>query len=133
MTGYRAYRSHQVSGAGPLGLVILTYDALVTSLSRAKAASEAGDFSEEGRFIARSLEAIIGLATSLNMEEGGEIAENLSRLYAYMSRRLLDGQAENTAAATEEVMQLAITLREGWQGIDDKQAGDSPRMTVAVG
>jgi len=131
MTGYRAYRSHQVSGAGPLGLVILTYDSLVTSLSRVKAASEAGDFAEEGQFIARALEAIVGLATSLNMEEGGEIAKNLSRLYAYMSRRLLDGQAKDTVAAAEEVMQLAITLREGWQGIEDQQVHQS--RSAAVG
>jgi len=132
MTGYKAYRSNQVTGAGPLGLVLLTYDSLVTSLTRARAAAGNGDIAEEARFYARAFEAIVELTTSLNMAAGGEVSRNLASLYSYMSRRLLEGQMQDSLAATTEVLQLATTLREGWKELEARQA-NSPRAAVAGG
>ena len=115
MTGYQSYRGLQVESAGPLELVQLTYDALIKSLAQAKVAEEARDAGAEAEHLLRAVEAIFELSGSLNMEEGGSIAVSLASLYAYMSRRLLEGQAQDSAAAIREVLSLAQTLREGWQ------------------
>ncbi len=117
MTGYQAYRGLQVKGAGPLELVLLTYDALIKALGMASAAVEAKDMVAEADQLSRALQALIELSTSLDIESGGKVSASLSSLYAYMSRRLLEGQAQDSAAAIAEVLSLARTLREGWQGI----------------
>ncbi len=115
MTGYKAYQGNQIEGSGPLGLVLLTYEALNKALARAEYAIEAGDIAGEAEHVSRALEAVVELSTSLNMEEGGEIATNLASIYNYMFKRLTEGMCTSSTEHVKEVMQLAQTLREGWQ------------------
>jgi len=123
MTGYQQYRGIQVEGASPLELILLTYDVLIKSLRLAKMAGEEKNMAAEADQLARALEALIELATSLDMENGGTVASSLGNLYAYMSRRLLEGSTTDTGAAIDEVLSLANSLREGWQGISDQNSG----------
>ncbi len=121
MTRYQAYQGNQVEGAGPLGLVLLTYEALYKSLARAHMAIEAGDLAAEADHTSRSMEAIIELSSSLNMEEGGEIAKDLSSLYLYMMNRLTEGLCSCSTEHVDEVMRLTQELREGWLGLSSRQ------------
>jgi flagellar protein FliS len=132
MTGYQKYRGVQVEGASPLELILLTYNVLIKSLQLARLAGENNNFSAEADQLARALEALIELSTSLDMEKGGTIAENLGNLYAYMSRRLLEGSTSDIGAAIDEVLSLANSLREGWQEISDSNSGVS-QLKQAVG
>ncbi|MDX8403088.1 MAG: flagellar export chaperone FliS [Mariprofundaceae bacterium] len=115
MTGYKAYQGNQVQGSGPLGLVLLTYEALYKALGRAERAIEAGDLAAEAESTSRALEAIVELSTTLNMEEGGEVAKNLASIYNYMFKRLTENMCSSSSEHVKEVMGLVQTLREGWQ------------------
>ena len=131
MTGYQQYRGIQVEGASPLELVLLTYDVLIKSLRLAKLAGEEKNYAAEADQLSRALEALIELSTSLDMENGGTVASSLGNLYAYMSRILLEGSTGDTGAAIDEVLSLANSLREGWQGLSDSNSGvNHPRQAV---
>ena len=119
MTGYKAYQGNQVEGAGPLGLVLLTYDVLYKSLARARFACESNDFAVEAEQTGRAIEALLELSSALNMEAGGDIAQDLARLYAYMVKRLTADMCSGSTKALTEVIDLVQTLREGWQQIAD--------------
>jgi len=121
MTGYKQYQGNQVDGAGPLGLVLLTYDVLYKSLGRARMALEGGDFVFEGEQTARALEALIELSTALNMDAGEDIAEDLSSLYQYMNERLVQHMCSGSVEGIDEVMALTETLRDAWKGLEDRQ------------
>ena len=125
MTGYQSYRGLQVEGAGALELVQLTYDALIKALSKAQVAEKANDTGLEAEQLSRAVEALVELSTSLDMESGGNIAASLASLYAYMIRRLLEGQATDSAAAIREVMSLVQTLQEGWQELANASRNDN--------
>jgi len=130
MSAYQAYRGNQINTSGPLGLILLSYDALYKSLGRAVHAIHGGDLAAEADHSARALEALIELSSSLDMEAGGEIAEDLSVLYAYMMKRVTDGMCTCSSEAAEEVMQLVLTLREGWAGLADHQAHSNPQAST---
>jgi flagellar protein FliS len=132
MTGYKAYQGHQVDGSSPLGLVILSYEALYKSLGRARRAIIAGDLAAEADHTGRAIEAIIELATSLDMEKGGKIATSLAALYAYMIRRLNENMCSCSTETVDEVMQLVMTLREGWEEIARQRQRPASRATVAA-
>jgi flagellar protein FliS len=58
---------------------------------------------------------IIGhLDSTLNMEVGGQVAENLHRLYMYMLNRLTQANAANDAVGIAEVTRLVATIKKGW-------------------
>jgi len=132
MTGYNAYQGNQVNGSGPLGLVLLSYEALYKSIGHIRRAIEAGDLAAEVDHTSRAIEAIIELATSLQAQGNGQIATSLASLYAYMVRRLNEGMCTCSISAVDEVLQLVETLREGWQGLQDQQ-NNPPKTRVAVG
>lgn len=121
MTINRAYRSHQVQGAGPLGLVLLTYDVLIRNLNFARDAAIAADYTAQADYSMQATSALLELISSLDHEAGGQVASSLGSLYAYMYRRLMEGQVNDTVDALTEVMALAGTLREGWQNLSDQQ------------
>lgn len=121
MTGYKAYQGQQIEGAGPLGLVLLSYEALYKSLGHARRAIDMGDMTIEADQTARAMEAIIQLSNGLNMEEGGKIASGLASLYAYMMKSLSEGMCSGSTAHVDEVIQLVSTLREGWLQLQQQQ------------
>jgi len=131
MTGYKAYQGNQVEGSGPLGLVLLSYEALYKSLGHAMRAIEAGDMAAEVDHTGRAIEAVVELSTSLDRANGGQIAASLASIYAYMIRRLNEGMCTCSPRAVQEVAGLVQTLREGWQGIQAQQ--DGHRKLQAVG
>jgi len=121
MTGYQVYQGNQVEGAGPLGLVLLTYEALYKSLGRSRLAIQAGDMMAEAEHTNRANEALIELATNLNVEAGGQLAKSLASLYIYMMNRLADGLCSRSTENVDEVMKLAQELRAGWIALQAQQ------------
>ena len=131
MTGYKAYQGKQIEGAGPLGLVLLSYDALFKSLGRARLAIQAGETGQEAEHTARAMEAIIELSSSLNFEEGADIAVNLSSLYRYMMDKLAAGMCSGQHAHIDEVIRLVETLYAGWRQLDMEQKAQKQANTTA--
>ena len=121
MVGHQKYQANQVEGAGPLGLVLLTYEVLYKSLAQARAAIMANDIQAETHHISRALEAIIELSSSLDLEQGGEVADNLAKLYQYLSMRLGDGMCTFSTQSVDEAMALTQSLREGWIELAEQQ------------
>jgi len=137
MTRYQAYQGNQVEGAGPLGLVLLTYEALYKSLGRTRMAIQAGDMVAEAKQTGFAMEALIELATSLNMEAGGDIAQSLASLYAYMMNRVTEGLCSGSTESVDEALRLVQELREGWMQLSNQQKQQrdysQPHLQVATG
>ena len=121
MSGYQVYQGNQVEGAGPLGLVLLSYEALFKSLGQARLAIQASDMVAEAKHTSRAMEALIDLSTSLNMEEGEQVAQSLASLYVYMMNRLTEGLCSSSTEHVDEVIQLVQKLREGWVELSAQQ------------
>ncbi|MDQ6988794.1 MAG: flagellar export chaperone FliS [Mariprofundaceae bacterium] len=122
MSGYKAYQGQQIQGAGPLGLVVLSYDALYKALGRARLSIEKNDLAQEADHTARAMEAIIELSSSLNFEAGEDISTSLASLYAYMMDRLAGSMCSGKTEHITEVMQLVEVLRDGWQQLAQQQS-----------
>ena len=116
------YLTQQVMSASPAKLVFMLYERAISSLREAIAAIEAGDI--EGRWKAnnRAMEIITHLWSTLNTDDGGDIAQNLQRLFPFMTTRLTQVDLQNDPAPAEEVIQLLIPLRDAWQALASNAA-----------
>jgi len=107
-----------VSSATPHQLVVMLLDGALEAIHRARGAIRSQDVETKGKAIRKAV-AIVdeGLKSCLNLEAGGELALNLSNLYAYVTTRLTQANLKSDEAALEECVRLLQPLRDAWSDI----------------
>lgn len=124
-----------VISASPHKLISMLFEGADVAIAGAIAQMNAGDVATKGALISKAINIIDnGLCVSLDMEAGGEIAANLSALYQYMVRRLLEGNLKNQAEPLEEVRKLLADLKGAWDAIGAGAAApeQAPAPTLAA-
>jgi len=116
---YDQYLRNEVMSADPLKLVRMLYRAAIEAVSAARARLREGDIRGRSHEITRALRVVHELLRSLDRERGGEIAARLAQLYAYMSSRLIEANANQSDKPLAEVERLLSILLEGWSAIPD--------------
>jgi flagellar protein FliS len=112
---YQAYTDGTVYSENPLNLVVALYQGALDATRQAESALRAGDIPVRTKAINKALSILTELLLSLDMEKGGEIAQNLKRLYNYMQVQLLTAHARQLPEPIVEVTSLLSTLLEGWR------------------
>lgn len=131
----KQYKRKQIESATPGQLVVLLYDGAIDYLNRAELELDAKDPGKIERFhnnLIACQNIITELLVSLDMEKGGEIAQNLFRLYEYMNHRLVQANVKKDPEVLEEVKDLLAMLRGAWHDIAEQDAGRR-RSQQAVG
>lgn len=111
-----------VESASPHRLTQMLMEGALDKIAAAKGNMERDNIQAKGDQISSAIAILDGLRSSLDMEEGGEIAQNLSDLYEYMERRLLDAHRNNDLAILDEVSDLLRQIKEAWDAIADHPA-----------
>lgn len=113
-----------VASASSHQLIEMLFDGVRDRLNQAKGCIERNDIASRNKAINAAVEILGGLQSSLDFEEGGDIANNLDALYDYMQRRLFRANADNDPSGIHEVSDLVETIRSAWSAI-----ADAPRAT----
>ncbi len=100
--------------------MLLLTDGLLEELLRARAHIEARRYELKARTLSRCIDMLNGLSSALDFDAGGELVENLGRVYDYCVRRLYEVGFKLDTALIDEVIGLIVTLRKGWQGFQDR-------------
>jgi flagellar protein FliS len=119
-----------VAGATPHRLIQMLLEGALDKIAVAKGHLDRGDVVQKGNNINWAASIINGLRGSLDMDAGGDIAQNLDDLYEYMVRRLLEAHARNDAEALDEVAKLLRELKSGWDSIPERLRGGVSRDAV---
>jgi flagellar protein FliS len=122
-----------VTEATPHRLIQMLLDGALDKLARARGAMQRKEIAEKGNYITSASSIILGLHDSLDMEAGGEMAINLSNLYDYMIRRLMEGHAANDMNALDEVASLLREIKRGWDAIPDEAINGGEMVKSMVG
>ena len=126
-TGLNHYRNVGVESlagnAAPHKLVLMLFDGARAAIAQAKGNLERHEIAAKGKAISQAISIIDGgLKASLDLNVGGELAQNLSDLYVYMGQRLLHANIKNDVSALDEVATLLEQLGDAWRSIGAKPA-----------
>lgn len=117
-----------VMSADPHQLIEMLFDGAYSALVRARLFMQQGEIVAKGEALSKAINIIDnGLKAGLDRDNGGDIADNLSSLYDYMIRRLLQANLRNDSRAIEEVEGLLSNLAEAWKQISPKAASQESR------
>jgi flagellar secretion chaperone FliS len=112
-----------VMGASPHRLIVMLYQGARQAVAQARMFLQQNNIGARGAAIGKAISIIEqGLQPALNKDAGGEIAHRLDALYSYMTRRLLQANANQDEAMLVEVDNLLATLEEAWVGIGPEVA-----------
>jgi flagellar secretion chaperone FliS len=134
-----AYQSVSVHGgvanADPHGLVQMLMDACAERLAIARGCIERGEIARKAKLLHSCVTLVAELRGSLNMSEGGPLAQNLSALYDYMARQLLSANVENDTGKIAEVLGLLNEIRNAWSAIgpEVRKVANLAKVGAAVG
>ena len=113
------YQATQISTATKEQLLLITYDIAIRSCRMAEAAlsadSQSQDYDLAHREILRAQDVIRELMVTLNTEKGGEMAQNLMRLYDYMYQQLVEGNIKKDAKNIRAVLTMLEELKSTWE------------------
>ncbi len=124
------YRKMDIVTADQGKLVVLLYDGAISFLHRAKKCAHARDFAGKCNNLNRAYDIIQELNFSLNIDEGGELAFNLRRLYLFMLRQLIQSKIEREGTQRmDQVIGMLNRLNQAWREIGQCKAAPQQAMT----
>jgi len=122
-----------VLAASPNKLIIMLYEGAIAACYSATKHMQNKDIANKGAMFSKAIMIIeSGLRMSLDKKVGGEIAESLDALYAYMSNRLTMANVRNQPELVHEVIKLLVELKGAWEVIGNDHAA-SPAVVSAAG
>lgn len=86
-------------------------------IASASGAMKRGELAATGEAIGKAISIIDSLRVSLDHEQGQSLAESLSVLYDYMTRRLLEANATKDPDMLGEVADLLKEIKIAWDEI----------------
>lgn len=117
MKGIEVYQETAIATQSRGRLIVLLYDGAIKFMRLAIKALEEGDMAAKGQYLSRAQDVICELNGVLDMEGGGEIAQNLRRLYYFLNRRLWQANAKRDPEMIREVITLMDELSQSWKTI----------------
>ena len=115
---WASYRSVATRTASPGQLVLMLFDGAIRFLENSLTGFGKEDIAESYQLISNNVlraQAIIHeLNMSLDLEQGGQVAETLRQLYNYFDRRLDESNLKKIPEGIEEVLKRMIVLRDAW-------------------
>lgn len=122
--GINAYRKgnlkQDVANADPHKLTLMLIQGALDRIAYAKGAMERKEFVAKADFISKANAIIMHLRDTLDLEAGGEVAENMFALYNYMVERLNDAHFNNNLNMLDEVYGLLTPIRDAWVQIPEE-------------
>ncbi len=127
------YQNIQVMTADKVRIIIMMYDGVLRFNRCAQKAIADRDIASRSHYLNKSLAIISELANSLNMEEGGDIARNLERLYDFAQSHLTNANLTNDASAIEAVNRVMAELKAGWEAIAGQEKVSTEQRREGTG
>ena len=115
-------REAVVESDDPQALIMLLLDELLRAMRGYVSGVSKNDSKEmrKNDQFTRSLTMLYGLQSCLNFDEGGEIAENLFRLYEYARVQLLHTSQTGETDGTQVAISSISEIREAWSIMEHK-------------
>ncbi len=114
----KSYRQVAAQTAPSGQLILMLYDGAIRFLERSLEGFQKDDPAEcnmtVNNNLLRAQEIVRELNWSLNMEQGGECAANLRRLYHYLDHRLEQSNIRKEQDGIREVINRLTVLRDAW-------------------
>lgn len=123
---YKEYQNNSVETADQQQLIIMLYEGAIRFLEESITYLDSyKTYDKANTQILKAQDIVTELMVSLDMEQGGEIAQNLMNLYVFMKKLLIEANMEKNSKKIYLVMGYLQDLLDAWKQIDKSTATSS--------
>jgi flagellar protein FliS len=115
----RYYREGAVRGASSVECVIMMYDMIVADLRKAIECFNSGDVEGRSAVVKHCLNVLGELQSNLQLESGGDAAQDLNKLYSLARAKVLEGHIKCRARLFGEIVDSMQQVRMLWMEVKD--------------
>ncbi|HON79089.1 MAG TPA: flagellar export chaperone FliS [Spirochaetota bacterium] len=119
---YDKYKQTEINTANQGKLIVMLYDGAIKFLNIALENMNPKAYDVVNTNIIKAQDIITELMISINLQDGGEISQNLFNLYMYFKKRLLEANIQKDPEIIQEVLKLLKELRAAWDKISASEA-----------
>mgnify|MGYP000739159248 FL=1 len=123
LKGINAYKKdslkQDIASADPHRLTLMLMQGSLDRIAYAKGCMERKDFAGKAEHLSRVNAILLNLRDTLDLDVGGDVAQNLYSLYEYMITRLLDANVQNSSQILDEVTSLLLPIKKAWASIPE--------------
>ncbi len=120
-----------IMDADPHRLIELLFRGALDSLSAAMGCIERGEIEQRNIHLNKAIQIVGGLRNFLDIEQGGELAQNLDKLYDYIEFRLFKANVHQDSDMVKECIDLLKSMSSAWTEIRP-QVNDAQEGTPAA-
>jgi flagellar protein FliS len=128
------YLTQRINGATPEQLIAMLLEGAQRFLGQAVVALRSRDIAGKAKLVNRVSAIIEELAVRLNHEEGGEVVENLTRIYEWWLKELFEASQKNQPERLEFIGHQMAEMKATWDQVSQQQsAAMAPMAFTAEG
>ncbi len=127
------YRKNDVVTASPGRLVVMLYDGLIKQidLGATELSKQKPQLDTAHNALTKAQEILNELQISLDLENGGSIAQNLLSLYRFFTKILMQANIRKDSSELPKIRQQIVDLRDTWAEVQSTQR-EVPKQAIGV-
>jgi flagellar secretion chaperone FliS len=130
---YDQYKQTEIGTANQGKLIVMLYDGAIKFLNIAIEKMEPSTYDIVNANIIKAQDIISELLLSLNMNEGGQISQNLFNLYMFFNKQLLEANIQKDPELIKGVIKMLQELRNAWNDISAQETKSDKIATSGKG
>jgi len=131
MYGHEIYKTNDIETASNIKLVVMLYSGSIRFINIAIDGIKQNDFDLANTNIIKAQDILSELLASLN-HEAGDIANELSSLYIYIHRLLIEGNIKKNIQFLEEAIELLNNIKIGWDTILEQEESPIQNKNINI-
>lgn len=117
------YQKNQVAGMSQKDMIVLLYSGAIKFLDQANEELDKDNTEGFADKVERVHRIVYHLYTTLDFDEGGEIAEKLGSLYSFVIGQLYILNSTRNPGIISDLREILSNLKEGWQSLGNAGPG----------
>jgi len=118
-----------VESASPHQLIAMLLDGALSALASAKGEMARKNIESRAKLLNKANSIVMALKDYLDLDKGGEGAENLFFLYDYIIRGIIEANREQSPEKVQELINLLLEVKQGWIAMPlDLRIGQNRRL-----
>ena len=108
--------------------IVMLYDGILKCLADARSAIEENRIADRFNAIKKASDIVNGLNSSLDFENGGDVASMLDRFYNYVFFRLQRACIESSVEIVDELNANVTEMRNAWAAVSAQSEAARPTL-----